>query len=170
MTIKEVLMIGNPKLREKCTDIKNFDSELDRIIDDLKDTLTYLQNKNNIGRALAAPQIGYQKNVVFMQIPQRTIKMVNPKIVWKSDETFDVWDSCFSFDVAFFVNIKRHERIEVEYQDDKDNSKLEEFEGDLSELFQHEIDHLNGILATDHLEDNKNIIMRSEWERRYLDE
>ncbi len=80
---------------------------------------------------------------------------------------FDVWDSCYSFDVAFFVNIARHKSIKVKYQDEKGKEKTKQFNDDLSELFQHEIDHLYGKLATDYLVDNKKIIMRDEWERRY---
>lgn len=167
MAVNEVLMIGNPKLREKCAEITDFDDELNEILEDLKDTLSDLQKTKNIGRALAASQIGHMKKVVYMQTPARTIIMVNPKITWRSEEMFEVWDSCFSFDMAFFVKIKRHKKIKVEYQDEKGNSKIEEFEGDVSELFQHEIDHLYGILSTDYLEDNKQIIMRNEWERRY---
>jgi len=80
----------------------------------------------------------------------------------------EVWDSCYSFDVAFFVRIKRHKRIKVEFMDENRRKIVEEFEDDLSELLQHEIDHLNGILATDHLRSGKDIIMREEWEKRYL--
>ena len=79
----------------------------------------------------------------------------------------NVWDSCYSFEVAFFVEIPRNKSIKVEYQDDKGNSIVEDFTDGLSELVQHEIDHLHGILAIDHLRDVKKIIMRSEWERRF---
>lgn len=159
--------MGNPKLREESSEIVDFDIELKEIVQDLKDTLTHLQKTKKIGRALAAPQIGYMKKVIYMQTPQRSFVMVNPKIRWKSEEMFNVWDSCFSFDVAFFVKIERHKSIKVEYQDEKGESKIEEFSDDLSELFQHEIDHLYGILATDHLKDVTQIIMREEWEGKY---
>ncbi|RKD30010.1 peptide deformylase [Thermohalobacter berrensis] len=165
MAIKDVLMIGNPELRKKSTRIQDFNNQLEIIIQDLKDTLTFLQKTKKIGRALAAPQIGYKKRVIYYKLTNREIIMVNPEIIEKSKEMFEVWDSCFSFDVAFFVKIKRHKKIKVRYQDEKGNEKIEEFSDDLSELFQHEIDHLYGILATDHLENNKNIIMRSEWEK-----
>lgn len=102
-----------------------------------------------------------------MQIPKRELLMVNPKITWKSKELFWVWDSCFSFDLAFFVKIRRHKKIKVEYNDTEGNRKIEEFERDLSELFQHEIDHLYGILAVDHSKDSRQIMMRGEWEKRF---
>ncbi|MBI4453402.1 peptide deformylase, partial [Candidatus Woesearchaeota archaeon] len=151
MAIKLVLMIGNQKLRKKSAQVTNFDnvSKVDKqfktILIDLKDTLTHLQKTKKIGRALAAPQIGYLKKIIFMQTLEKTFYMINPVITWKSNEMFEVWDSCFSFGVYFFVKIKRHKKIIVEYKDENGTFKKEEFEDDLSELFQHEIDHLDGI-------------------------
>lgn len=166
MAIKNVLKLGNPMLRAESKKINSFGEDTKIIIDDLKDTLLSLQEEKNIGRALAAPQIGYLKKVIFANLPEREIVLINPKIKWKSDEKFMVWDSCFSFDIAFFVKISRHKKIELSYQNEEGEEITKTFEGDLAELFQHEIDHLSGILATDHLEDNKNIIMREEWEKR----
>lgn len=165
MPIKEVLQSGNPQLREEASDVMDFNPELNEIIQDLKDTLSHLQRTKKIGRGLAAPQIGHMKKVILFQLPEKSFVMVNPKIIWKSEETFSVWDSCFCFDVAFFVEIERHKSIKVEYQDENGNAKTEEFSGDLSELVQHEVDHLLGILATDHLKNVKKIIMREEWEK-----
>ena len=165
MTIENVLLIGNPRLREAASDVTDFNLELKEIIQDLKDTLTHLQRIKTIGRGLAAPQIGHKKKVILFQLPDRSFVMVNPKIVWKSEEKFLVWDSCFCFDVAFFVEIERHKTIKVEYQDENGNAKTEEFSEDLSELVKHEVDHLYGILATDHLKNVKKIMMREEWEK-----
>ncbi len=57
-----------------------------------------------------------------------------------------VWDSCFSADLAFFGKTSRHKKIIVEYENEKGEKNIAEFQDDLSELFQHEIDHLKGIL------------------------
>ena len=160
-------MLGNPKLREKSSEVINFDVEFKKNLLDLKDTLTYLQDTQRIGRAIAAAQIDIMKKLIYYQLPNKSFYIVNPKIIWKSEDLIDVWDSCFNFDVAFFVEIQRHKTIKVEYQDDNGNLVLEDFSNDISELVQHEIDHLHGILATDHLKDLKKIIMRSEWERRF---
>jgi peptide deformylase len=94
----------------------------------------------------------------------RRIVMINPAIAEKSAETFDVWDSCFSADAAFFGLTRRRREITVTYADESGRVRTELFRGDLSELFQHEIDHLDGILFTDRIVDNR-IVMRSEWER-----
>ena len=167
MPIKEVLMLGNPKLREKSSDLEDFNLDFVQHLQDLKDTLTYLQETKKLGRAIAAPQIGVMKKLIYYKLPDKSFYMVNPKITWKSEEILNVWDSCYSFDITFFVEIQRHKTIKVEYQDENGNLVFEDFSDDLSELVQHEIDHLNGILATDYLKDVKKIIMRSEWERRF---
>lgn len=167
MVIRDVLLLGNPSLRKKSESVRNFDDELSHLLTDLKDTLTHIQKIKQIGRALAAPQINQMRSVIFFNLPEKSFFMVNPKITWKSEEKFSVWDSCFCFDVAFFIQIERYKSIKVRYQDEKGNEVFEQFDGEMSELIQHEIDHLDGVLATDHLIDNKKIIMRCEWERRF---
>ena len=159
--------MGNPKLRKKSSNVTNFTQELLEIVQDLKDTLDYLQKEKNIGRALAAPQIGHMKKVIYYNSNDEELIMINPEIIKKSEEMFDIWDSCYSFDVAFFVNITRHKNITVKYQNEQGKEIIKQFKDALSELFQHEIDHLFGKLATDYLIDNNKIIMRAEWERRY---
>ena len=170
MVVKEVLMIGNPALREPSADIAFDDPGLQYILPDLKDTLTHLQETKRIGRALAAPQIGYVKKAIYFQIPDNAFYILNPDILEHSDEMIDVWDSCYSFDVAFFVKIPRHNRIKVRFLTPDGEEKVEEYIGDMAELVQHEVDHLFGVLATDHLKDPKNVILRQEWERRHRKE
>jgi len=166
MAIQPVLMFGNETLRQQSSDV-NFDQDnVHEIIEALRDTLRFLQKEKQIGRALAAPQIGILKKVVFMETEAEQITMINPGIVEKSIETFQVWDSCFSADVAFFGLAERSKKIKVEYLNESQNIVVRNFSDDLAELFQHEIDHLHGILFTDHVIDNQ-IIMRSEWERLY---
>jgi len=167
--IKDVLMIGNPVLVEKSADV-SFEDEplLDQILADLGDTLTHLQDTKKIGRALSAPQLGYLKKVIYFQMKDKSFYMLNPEIIEKKLEMQVVWDSCYSFDVAFFIRIPRHEMIKVIYYDESGHPHSEEFTGEMSELVQHEIDHLQGVLAVEHMAGTKgNIIMRAEWETRY---
>jgi peptide deformylase len=165
--IKEILLIGNPILREISEDVVSFDKDLRSIIKDLNDTIVDFQIRKKTGRGIAAPQIGVLKKVLFLNLPNRSFTLINPEIVWRSNETIDVWDSCFSFDVAFYVKTKRYKSIKVKYQNEISETIEETFTDDLSELLQHEIDHLNGILATDHLKSNKDIILREEYDKRY---
>ena len=108
MPVKKVLLLGNNQLREKSIEVNFINNNLDIHLQDLKDTLNYLQNTQKIGRAIAAPQIGWKKKVIFYNLPEISFYMFNPKILFKSEEMFEVWDSCFCFEVAFFVQIERH--------------------------------------------------------------
>ncbi len=167
MVVRETLLLGNPQLREVSEPIYDYEKELQPILVDLKDTLTDHQLKYKMGRGLAAPQIGYKKRVVYIQTEAFTGYLVNPSIVYRSPETFDVWDSCFSMRAAFFVNIPRHSRIKIKYTDQFGEFHNDTFTDDLSELLQHEIDHLDGVMCSDHLTDMKNIALKEEWEKRY---
>ena len=165
--IKEILLIGNPELRKKSVEVIDFGKELEGLIIDLKDTIIDFQKRKGMGRGIAAPQIGVLKKVLYLHLPNRSFALVNPEIIGKSEETMQVWDSCFSFDVAFFVKTERFRSIKIRYQNEQGKVIEEIFNDDLSELLQHEIDHLHGVLATDHLKSNKDIILRAEWEKRY---
>ena len=84
----------------------------------------------------------------------------------KSREKVIIWDSCYCLDVAFFVEINRYKSIKVKYRNEKGELLEEKFDDNLSELVQHEIDHLNGIHCTDYLSDGKSIMMREKWEKK----
>jgi peptide deformylase len=166
MVICETVLLGDPRLREKSEAVV-FDRRLPQILEDLKDTLTEHQRVYGMGRGLAAPQIGYSKRIVYIQTPGFKSYLINPEIVWRSPEMFDVWDSCFSMEAKFFVKIPRNRGIKVKYTDEFQKFHNETFNDDMSELLQHEIDHLDGIMCSDRLTDPKNITMRQEWEKRY---
>ncbi len=166
MVIRDTVLLGDPRLREISEPVV-FDRKLPQILTDLKDTLTEHQRVYKMGRGLAAPQIGYNKRLVYIQTPKFTGYLINPEIVWRSPETFEVWDSCFSMEAKFFVKITRNKSIKVKYTDESQEFHNETFNDDMSELLQHEIDHLDGIMCSDRLTDPRNIVMRQEWEKRY---
>jgi peptide deformylase len=165
MAVKEILLLGNPILREKSEQVKLFDNKLNDIINDLHDTLIDFQHRMKTGRGIAAPQIGVLKKIVYVHLPNRSFALVNPEIIDHSSDTFEVWDSCFSFDVAFYILTPRYKSITVKYQTQHEETITETFTDDLSELLQHEIDHLHGVLSTDYLKDKNQIIMREEYEK-----
>lgn len=166
MVIRDTVLLGDPRLRDICEEV-DFDEPLNDIMKDLKDTLTEHQRLYGMGRGIAAPQIGYSKRIVYIQSPKFTGYLINPEITWKSKEMFDVWDSCFSLKAEFFVNIPRHRSVKVKYDDARQVLHEETFSDDMSELLQHEIDHLDGVMCSDRLTDPKKIVMREEWEKRY---
>ena len=143
--------------------------EVAALIKDLADTLAYWRATTGYGRGIAAPQLGISLRVIFLQLPgEKPWPLVNPEILERSEEKIVVWDACLSF-LSIFMQVERHREITVRYQDVKGDSR--EFRaGDdrnLSELLQHEIDHLDGILAVDRIADIKTLCSREEFEKRY---
>jgi peptide deformylase len=167
MAIKEILKLGNPGLWKVCETVKSHDSaETRRMIQDLKDTFADFKKKNGFGRAIAAPQIGELTRIIYIDFPKENISgaMINPKITWQSKERIQLWDDCFSFP-DLLVKVERAREIKVEYQAADEEIHTVSAKGDLSELLQHEIDHLNGILAVNRAIDSKSFAFRSEWEK-----
>ena len=164
--IRPILQLGNETLRKKSSPVEDFHSkDLENLIEDLSDTLQDAKKRYGYGRGIAAPQIGVLKRVVFIDMPDFKSALINPTITKASDKKFEAWDSCFSFNLAFFVLVDRHYSVRVEYLDQKGKKHVIDTEDKLSELLQHEIDHLDGILATDRMKDTKRMMMRSEWEK-----
>ena len=170
MAIREVLQLGNPTLREVAARVANpVSEEIRALVEDLADTLLYWRTSTGYGRAIAAPQIGASVRVIFLKLPDgEPWPMVNPEITWRSEEKIVVWDACLSF-LSIFMQVERHREIAVRYQDlqgEWHEVRAAE-ERNLSELLQHEIDHLDGILAVDRVVDNRTICTREEFEKRY---
>jgi len=139
------------------------------LVRDLADTLAYWRAETGYGRGIAAPQIGVLERVIFLKLPgAEPWPLINPEIVWRSAEKIVVWDACLSF-LSIFMKVERHREIKLRYQDlDGRTHEVEAGEGrDLSELLQHEIDHLDGVLAIDRVTDVKTIVTREEFEKRY---
>jgi peptide deformylase len=92
--------------------------------------------------------------------------IINPEIVWASDRSFELWDDCFSFP-DLMVRVERATAVRVAYQDERGERLTLEAEGDLSELLQHEIDHLDGVLAVQRAVSPQALMTRREWERQF---
>jgi peptide deformylase len=105
------------------------------------------------GRAIAAPQIGVFKRLIYMHIDEPVV-FINPVLHFEDDELMEVLDDCMSFP-GLLVKVMRYKRCTIQYKDMDFNDNQLELEGDLSELLQHEYDHLNGILATMRAVDDK---------------
>ncbi|HZQ95095.1 MAG TPA: peptide deformylase [Candidatus Sulfotelmatobacter sp.] len=172
MPVQRILQLGDPLLRQTCARVITPSSpEIRDLIADLADTLAHWRAETGYGRAIAAPQIGGLQRVILLKLPgEHAWPLLNPEIVQRSSEKIVVWDACLSF-LSIFMQVERHREITVRYQDAEGNT-LEVEAGDdrnLSELLQHEIDHLDGILAIDRVIDLKSICTREEFEKRYRD-
>jgi peptide deformylase len=164
MSIRPILLMGHPVLRMNCTQVQRFqDPGVQRVIDDLRDTLYDFRASRGFGRGIASPQIGETRRIIFIDVGM-PMPLVNPLITRKSRTMITLWDDCFSFpDVV--VKLKRHLSIELRYQDAGGKHHALKARGALSELLQHEIDHLDGVLAIDRALDSKHIIYKSELAR-----
>lgn len=144
---KEILLLGNPKLYQPSVLVKQSElPSLTSIVNDLHDTLIAFRKEYHAGRAIAAPQIGVQKRILYMHIDQ-PIVFINPVLKFIGTEQMEVMDDCMSFP-NLFVKVLRYKNCMIEYHDINWNKQELFLEGDLAELLQHEYDHLDGILAT----------------------
>ena len=154
--IQEILLLGNPKLYEVSGEVTEQDwKDLPRWVEDLHDTLMDYRKTYGAGRAVAAPQIGIQKRLLYMYL-DRPYVFVNPVLTFPDEETYELLDDCMSFP-GLMVKVRRHKRAILRYRDENDQPGEMALEGDLSELLQHEYDHLDGVLATMRAVDDKSL-------------
>jgi peptide deformylase len=170
MAIRTVLQLGDPGLREVAKRVSDpAAAEIRALVEDLSDTLAYWRKATGYGRGIAAPQLGVNLRVIFLRLPgEPAWPLVNSEITWRSAEKIVVWDACLSF-LSIFMQVERHREITVRYQDLRggwQEVRATE-ERNLSELLQHEIDHLDGILAVDRITDIRTMCTREEFEKRY---
>lgn len=157
--VKEILLIGNPKLYEISSAVECHELDtIKMIVEDLHDTLMAFRQKYGAGRAIAAPQIGIQKRLIYMNIDQPVV-MINPSLEFVGEEEMIVMDDCMSFP-NLYVKVKRHKKCILKFMDMNWQACTLILEDDLSELLQHEYDHLDGILATMRAIDNQSFYMK----------
>ncbi|WP_446899260.1 peptide deformylase [Clostridium sp. LBM24168] len=159
--IKKILLLGNENLYKKSLPIKKMEiATIKRTVSDLHDTLINFRERYNAGRAIAAPQIGIFKRLIYMYIDKPMV-FINPVLNFDNDEMMEVMDDCMSFP-NLLVKVKRHRECIITYKDINFTDKSIKLQGDLSELIQHEYDHLDGILATMRAIDNKSFYLKSK--------
>jgi peptide deformylase len=164
MGIRPIRLLGDPVLRTTCDGVDDATSAgVRRLVRDLGDTLDDFRAGHGTGRGIAAPQIGISLRVIVTRSDAPPV-LVNPVITRRSRKKVTLWDDCFSFP-DLVVRVRRHLAVDVSYLDEGGRRRTYEAVGPMAELLQHEIDHLDGILAVDRAVDLKHIIYRSELER-----
>lgn len=126
-------------------------------IEDLHDTLLEYRRVHGAGRAIAAPQIGVQRRLLYM-LTDRPYVFVNPSLHFPDGEKYTLLDDCMSFP-GLLVRVERYRRAVIRYTDEHGQAREMALEGDLAELLQHEYDHLDGVLATMRAVDEKSFCM-----------
>lgn len=156
---REILLLGDPGLYETSEEVALAELEALRpVFTDLFDCIKAIRRDYGFGRAIAAPQIGVRKRLICM-LTDRPYVILNPQLEFPDDEQMEVLDDCMSFP-NLLVRVRRYRRCILRYRDEHWVPRELRLEDSLSELIQHEYDHLDGILATMRAIDSRSFVMR----------
>ncbi len=171
-----VLTLGDPRLRARAARVRDpgelvFQEQARRLIA----TLAKFRRERGFGRAIAAPQVGFPIRAIAMDLGLGSFLVVNPEITWRSRARFTIWDDCMCFP-ELLVRVRRHRSITVHFLDGEGQEhEWAKLDPATSELFQHEVDHLDGVLAVDRAEGTDGLVHRTayaanpEWFRGQVD-
>ncbi|MEP0712310.1 peptide deformylase [Algoriphagus sp.] len=146
-TIHDILKLGDPKLYEVCEAVE--EAELPHVkkwVKQLHEAMEDIRKVYGFGRGIAAPQLGIMKRLFYLNL-ERPYVVINPVLKNLSEEKFELWDDCMSFP-NLLVKVKRHQSLTLTYRDENWKEQEWDVSGAISELIQHEYDHLDGILCT----------------------
>jgi peptide deformylase len=150
MAVREIITLPDPKLRLISKPIERVDDELRRLIGDMQETMYEAP-----GIGLAAIQIAEPIRLLVVDVspkegPRDPIALVNPEILWSSDERSVYEEGCLSIP-EYYEEVERPASVRVAYVDRDGKQHELQAEGLLATVLQHEIDHLNGVLFIDYL-------------------
>jgi peptide deformylase len=151
MSLRTIVTLPDPVLRRKAHKVSNFDKDLQVLVDDMVETMRAAP-----GVGLAAPQIAQSLRLIVVEYgdeededaPKKLYVMVNPEIVEASEEMVNGVEACLSV-TGLVGEVDRHERVVVKGFNRYGKPAKIKAEGWLARIFQHEIDHLDGVLYTD---------------------
>ncbi len=156
---REILLLGDPRLYEVSEEVRQ--EELDGlrpVIEDMFDCIRGIRRDYGFGRAIAAPQIDVRKRLICI-LTDRPYVIINPKLEFVGDEMMELMDDCMSFP-NLLVRVRRYRHCILRYRDENWEEQEMRMDDDMSELIQHEYDHLDGILATMRAIDDKALVMK----------
>ncbi len=162
MSEREILLLGDERLYQVADAVVPSELELaGEILTDLEDTMNAFRSRYGFGRAIAAPQIGKAKRIIYLNTGDEVIGFINPQLTFPDDNRIELWDDCMSFP-GLEVRLQRYGNVVVNYKDSTWQDCEIRFQGDLSELIQHEYDHLDGVLAVQRAMDNRSFRVNRE--------
>lgn len=147
MKKETIVRFGDPVLRETAQPVRVFHKKFLASLDAMKYTLLNTDN----GAALAANQVAFLKRVVVINYMDEYLELINPEIIASSGEQID-YEGCLSLP-GYFGNVKRAETVTVKYLDRTGKEVTIERTGKMARCIQHEVDHLNGILFIDRMDE-----------------
>lgn len=140
--IREIVQVGDPVLRLKCEPVKEFNTELCTLLDDMKETLKKAQ-----GAGLAAPQVGVPLRVCVVDVEEGYFEFINPTFIWQKGEQYGA-EGCLSVK-GKAGDVRRPDKVKVLFYDRKGNRYALVARGFFARACCHEIDHLDGVLYID---------------------
>jgi len=155
MALRKIVTLPEPVLRRKARAVTTFDKNLQTLIDDMVETM-----RDAPGVGLAAPQIGLSERLIVVEYyekeededkedaPKKVWAMLNPEIVKASDEMVMGIEGCLSIP-NLVGEVERHAAVQIKGLNRHGKPMKLKAEGWLARIFQHEIDHLNGVMFTD---------------------
>lgn len=144
MALRKILTDKDPALHKVCRPVTNFDQRLWDLLDDLKETLA-----DASGAGLAAPQVGILRRcVIVVDAQEQLLELVNPEIIWRSEEIQAGWEGCLSVP-GKWGTVERPMKVRVKAQDRNGNWFETEGEAIVARCFCHELDHLEGHIFTE---------------------
>ena len=149
--IRQILTDENPLLRLVSTEITLPDTELAQDMADMAATLQDFRERAGFGRAISAPQVGIHKRLIVMNLGDGPVALINPVVTSRSESTQRVWDDCLSVPDKR-VLVERSTQVSLRFATpDGSTEDWIDLSPALSELLEHEIDHLDGVLMTDRM-------------------
>jgi len=150
MTIKPLIILPDPILRQVSRPIETIDGEVKKLADDMLETMY-----DAPGIGLAAIQIGVARRMLVLDVSKdgedkKPLVFINPEIVSSSDARSVYEEGCLSIP-DYYAEVERPASITVRHLDREGKEQVTEAEGLLATCLQHEIDHLNGVLFIDHI-------------------
>ncbi|MDN7445062.1 aminotransferase class IV [Burkholderia cepacia] len=157
-----ILPVGTASLRDVARPVGDVtDPAVREAAGALRAALRAFRDEHGFGRAVAAPQIGVGQRMIALALDGWPDVIVNPEIVWHSDARMTLWDDCMCFP-ELFVRVERHASVSVQYTTlDGELHRRDALSPDVSELMQHEIDHLDGKLSFDRAAGPNAVVHRS---------
>ena len=164
MALLSILEVPDPRLRQKAEPVPVVDERVRTLMDDMLETMYAAP-----GIGLAAPQVGIDRRIIVVDVGPKEeptpIRLINPEILALSDDHAEAEEGCLSLPNQF-APVKRATTVKVRYIDEAGQAQEIDADGLLARCLQHEIDHLDGILFTDHLSRLKRDMVMKKLEKQ----
>ena len=164
MPVRRILQLGDPMLRQPSRPVVS-SAAAEAILGDLRDTLRDFRASHGFGRGISAIQIGQPCRVIYIEYEGTAYSILDPAFESMGEQKIRLWDDCFSFP-DLLVYVERSASVVLHYTDERGKPRVLRASGGLSELLQHEMDHLDGILAVDRAIDRDSFRTKAEHERQ----